>query len=203
MLRFNDEEYVALLQDAVQRIQNEENLIEITRLKRIFKKTVPLSRRSYVGCYLAKVMLEQGARRGFSRGGDDRFNHHPKRPQKADEGFRPKGPPKYTVIDESRAATIFISVGKNKRVFPRDLVTLIIQGAGIPQDRIGEIHVFDNYSFIQLFSEDAENAITSLNGREYRGRPLSVSYSRKKDEAPPAEAAAPPAPESPGEAEAE
>ena len=38
-----------------------------------------------------------------------------------------------------------------------------------------------NYSFVQLFKEDADKAINALNGYEYRGRKLSVSYSRQKD----------------------
>ncbi|UKI53327.1 MAG: DbpA RNA binding domain-containing protein [Treponema sp.] len=59
-------------------------------------------------------------------------------------------------IDPELAATIFISIGRNRRVFPRDLVGLLVGGAGLDRDRIGDIRVLANYSFVQLFKEDAE-----------------------------------------------
>ena len=65
-------------------------------------------------------------------------------------------------------------------MFPRDLVGLLVGGAGLDRDRIGDIRVLANYSFVQLFSEDAEKAISVLNGYDYRGRKLAVSYSRQK-----------------------
>jgi hypothetical protein len=183
--RFNDEDFAALLQDAVQRVQSDEDPIEITRLKRFFKKNVPFSRRNYVGCYLAKIMLEQGVRLPGqkNKSGAERFSPPHKRPQKGEGAFHAKQPHRHAIIDESLAATIFVSIGKNRRVFPRDLVTLLMQVAGLEQDRIGEIRVLDNYSFVQLFSQDADKVIAALNGHEYRGRTLSVSYSRKKEEA--------------------
>ncbi|MBQ5998780.1 MAG: DbpA RNA binding domain-containing protein, partial [Treponema sp.] len=72
-------------------------------------------------------------------------------------------------------------IGRNRRVFPRDLVGLLVGAAGLDRDRIGDIRVLANYSFVQLFAEDAEKAIAALNNYEYRGRSLSVSYSRQKD----------------------
>src|SRR5574344_2064059 len=91
-------------------------------------------------------------------------------------------------IDPSLATTIFIGIGRNRRVFPRDLVGPLVSVAGLDRERIGDIRVLANYSFIQLFTEDCEKAIAALNGYDYRGRKLSVSYSRQKedgtDEAP-------------------
>ena len=85
-------------------------------------------------------------------------------------------------IDPSLATTIFIGIGRNRRVYPRDLVGLLVSVAGLDRERIGDIRVLANYSFIQLFTEDCEKAIATLNGYEYRGRKLSVSYSRQKEE---------------------
>lgn len=85
-------------------------------------------------------------------------------------------------IDPSMATTIFIGIGRNRRVYPRDLVGLLVSVAGLDRERIGDIRVLANYSFIQLFTEDCEKAIAALNGYDYRGRKLSVSYSRQKEE---------------------
>ncbi|MBQ2314155.1 MAG: DbpA RNA binding domain-containing protein [Treponema sp.] len=85
-------------------------------------------------------------------------------------------------IDPALATTIFIGIGRNRRVFPRDLVGLLVSVAGLDRERIGDIRVLANYSFIQLFTEDCEKAISALNGYDYRGRKLSVSYSRQRPE---------------------
>ena len=86
-------------------------------------------------------------------------------------------------IPEDQATSIFISIGKNRRVYPRDLVGILIAIAGIDRERIGDIKVLANYSFVQLYTEDAQTAIDKLNGYDYRGRKLAVSYSRQKSDA--------------------
>ena len=40
-----------------------------------------------------------------------------------------------------------------------------------------------NYSFVQLYTEDCQKVIDKLNGYDYRGRKLAVSYSRQKSDA--------------------
>ena len=85
-------------------------------------------------------------------------------------------------IDPDKATSIFISIGKNRRVYPRDLVGILIAIAGIDRERIGDIKVLANYSFVQLYTEDAQTAIDKLNGYDYRGRKLAVSYSHQKEE---------------------
>ena len=72
--------------------------------------------------------------------------------------------------------------GKNRRVYPRDLVGLLIAVGGIDRERIGDIKVLANYSFVQLYTEDCQTAIDKLNGYDYRGRKLVVSFSKQKDE---------------------
>ena len=91
-------------------------------------------------------------------------------------------------IPEADAISIFISIGKNRRVYPRDLVGILIAIAGLDRERIGDIKVLANYSFVQLYKDDAQQAIDKLNGYDYRGRKLAVSYSRQKSEGEDAEA---------------
>ena len=91
-------------------------------------------------------------------------------------------------IDPDKATSIFISIGKNRRVYPRDLVGLLVAVGGIDRERIGDIKVLANYSFVQLYTEDCQTAIDKLNGYDYRGRKLAVSFSRQKGDADAAEA---------------
>ena len=86
------------------------------------------------------------------------------------------------VLADDVSTTLFISIGRNRRVYPRDLIGLIMQNAEMDREHIGDIRVLDNYSFVQVITEDAEKIIAALNEFEYRGRKLAVSYSRKKEE---------------------
>ncbi len=97
------------------------------------------------------------------------------RPQRSE---RPERAPRVQ-IDPAVADTVFISIGRNRRVYPRDLVGLLVSVAGLQRERIGDIRVLANYSFVQLFKEDCDKVISSLNDYDYRGRKLVVSYSKK------------------------
>ena len=187
------ENVAAFLKDAYDKVLNQEDPDVLTAIKKTFKKTVPLSKRMYVAAYLAKEM-QKGFRGNFRSRRDFRENKRNFNSERPARERRPvadavrteekeRTPRPRVAIDPSQAAVIFISIGKNRRVYPRDLVGLLISVAGIDRDRIGDIRVLANYSFVQLFAEDAEKAINVINGYDYRGRKLAVSYSRQKDEA--------------------
>jgi hypothetical protein len=184
----------AFLQDAVSKVKSGDDLATLEELKKVFKKNVPLTLRSYVAAYLLKNArgaiyhfnsrqnredyrsrregAETERRPRFER--TERFNR--------EEGAEPRERAPRVHIDPSVAATVFVSIGRNRRVFPRDLVGLFISVAGLERERIGDIRVLANYSFVQLFAEDAEKAINALNGYDYRGRKLSVSYSKQRED---------------------
>ena len=191
----SEEQIISLLKDAVENVKNasEADIQLFGSIKKLYAKNVPLSKRKYVAAYLVKQALSGG--RG--RFGHDRSNRFDKfsRDRNSDRSSsrknvsserverteRTERPPRVQ-IDESVASTIFIGIGRNRRVYPRDLVGLLVSVCGLDRERIGDIRVLANYSFIQLFSEDCDKVISSLNGYEYRGRKLQVSYSKQKDE---------------------
>ncbi len=78
--------------------------------------------------------------------------------------------------------TLFISVGKNRKVFPRDLVTLFMQDLNIKRSDIGAIKILDNYSFLDISLDHASEAISKLSGKSFRGRRITVNLARKKGE---------------------
>ncbi len=203
----NEAQLEDFLSNATERVRTSENVDLLSDLNKLFKKNVPLTVRKYVIAYLLKEALKHyhpfnnNRRDRFDR--NDRFdrgdrNSH-QRPEKnfrqerterapeaaeestASEEERPRHP--RVEIPEDQATSIFISIGKNRRVYPRDLVGILIAIAGIDRERIGDIKVLANYSFVQLYTEDAQTAIDKLNGYDYRGRKLAVSYSRQKSDA--------------------
>ena len=202
-IEIDKERVASFLKNALNKVMTEENPDLLNDLKKIFKQTVPFSKRMYVAAYLTKEMQGRfhgapNARRNgnsphSTRGGrnfkdtpyirssydDRRGNGESFSLEPRDEGHiqHPR-----VQIDESLAATIFISIGRNRRVYPRDLVGLLVSVAGLDRDRIGDIRVLANYSFVQLFKDDTDKAIAALNGYAYRGRKLAVSFSRQKDD---------------------
>lgn len=213
-----DEQKIAsFLQEQLKRVEGASNaqIEELKQLVKLFKKNVPLSRRSYVLAQLVKNATassrgdrgKKGERqfkgeradrparvdRGESFERTDRFD----RGERATKGERRDAPvgrksderrgeekrerPPRVSLDPAVSDTIFVGIGKTRSVHPRDMVGLLVGVAGLDRDRIGEIRVLPNYSFVQLYSEDCQKAIDALDGYEYRGRKLGVSFSRKKD----------------------
>ncbi len=80
----------------------------------------------------------------------------------------------------SQMQTIFVSIGKNRKVFPRDLARLFNKALDIDPKEIGTIKVLDNYSFIDVPQDAAPKAIEKLDGVEFRGRNITVNFARKK-----------------------
>ena len=76
--------------------------------------------------------------------------------------------------------TLFVSIGKNRKVYPKDLIHLFINTGKVERDHIGEIRILDNYAFISIEKKAAETAIDNLNGINYRGRTLTVNFAKQK-----------------------
>ena len=195
-----DEEKAAeFLENAVEKITTEEDIDTLVELLRLFKKYVPLTRRKYVIAFMLKESLKhfhgfgrfnRNARNNDRRSGRDFKNDYKsnyKTEYKATEAANTETEERQhhprVEIDPDKATSIFISIGKNRRVYPRDLVGLIVAVGGIDRERIGDIKVLANYSFVQLYTEDCQTVIDKLNGYDYRGRKLAVSFSRQKSDA--------------------
>ena len=200
----NEAQLEDFLKNATDKVRTSENVDLLSDLNKLFKKNVPLTVRKYVIAYLLKEALKHyhpfGNRRDrFERNDRNERNERNNRNRQernfrqertehpaetveapAAEEERPRHP--RVEIPEDQATSIFISIGKNRRVYPRDLVGILIAIAGIDRERIGDIKVLANYSFVQLYTEDAQTAIDKLNGYDYRGRKLAVSYSRQKSD---------------------
>ena len=53
-MSFEEQRFVEMLKNAVERVKNEEDPVELNQYKKLFKKNVPFTLRSYVAAYLAK-----------------------------------------------------------------------------------------------------------------------------------------------------
>ena len=175
-IRIEDEEQlISSLKDLIEAIKTQENPEELNLYRRIFKKAVPLTMRSYVAAYLIKQagiggsrIYKKDNRNGLGKG---TFKQNSARPS------RPK-----VILAEEESTSLFIGVGRKRGIFPKDIITLLIQGAGISREHIGDIRILDNYCFVQVMQDEAETIIEKLNNSYYRGRNLTVSHSRKPED---------------------
>lgn len=182
----NEDVVAEFLESTVERVRRDEDPDVLADLSKLFKKNVPLSVRKYVTAYLLKESLKHYHSYGKNnRRNNSKFQAKTRVESKSaveknEETVETRVHHERVQIAPEDATSIFVSIGKNRRVYPRDLVGLLIGVAGLDRERIGDIKVLANYSFVQLYTEDAQGAIDKLNGYDYRGRKLAVSFTRKK-----------------------
>ena len=139
----------------------------------LFKKEVSLFHRSKAAAYLL-MLCDQGKNLRYIQRNDF--------VRKNDKRFSEENAPRYPLAEEE-SKRLFFSVGRSRRVFPREILGLINTKTAIPREDIGAIRILDNYSFVQVRDTVAEKIIEALNGTTFRGRPLTVNYAKsRKDE---------------------
>ena len=83
-------------------------------------------------------------------------------------------------LTDEESRRLFISIGKNRRLFPREVITLIMSKTSAAREDIGIIRILDNYSFVQVKDTKADEIIEKLTGHRFRGRTLTVNYAKPK-----------------------
>ena len=168
------------LADAVRQIKTAEDPKELNEYRKIFRENVPFSLRSYFGAYMLKAAIEGGARERRSPPSRERYSYSERNSEKRwRQGDAPHGPrTPIPVLSEDEASSVFLSIGRKRKVFPKDIIYLIMQNAEIERAHIGEIKILDNYSFVQVVTADAQKVIDALSGIEYRGKRLTASFAR-------------------------
>jgi len=127
----------------------------------LFKKEVSLFNRSKVAAYLL-MQYDQGKSVRFT---------------KTEDG------PRYPQLAEEESKRLFFSIGRSRRVYPREIIGLIINtNESVARKDIGDIRILDNYSFVQVRNTAAETIIETLNGTMFKGRQLTVNYAKSRSE---------------------
>ncbi|GHT52883.1 RNA-binding protein [Spirochaetia bacterium] len=200
--QFDKEKTKKKLSLMFEKFKTEADIQLVNEYRALFKKEVPFSRRSWMAAYLL-MLLDQGqgntgrfdrnrdrsadrSSRNFegtvpadAGGGNSQKSRPSPRTESQNETNRePPRPP----LPEKESRRLFISIGRNRRVFPREILGLITVKAEISRDDIGAIRIMDNYSFVQVRDSVADDIIEALNGQPFRGRTLTVNYARARRE---------------------
>lgn len=77
-------------------------------------------------------------------------------------------------------ARLFINVGKNQRVKPNDIVGAIAGETGIPGKSIGEIAIFDKYSFVEVPKKLAEKVVKIMDKNTIKGKTIAMQIANER-----------------------
>jgi ATP-dependent RNA helicase DeaD len=98
-----------------------------------------------------------------------------KQAEKGLEADRAKGTPRegYT--------RLFVTMGKKDRLHPRDLVDLVVSSTSIAPGRVGDIELYDKFSFVEVPSENVNEVVEQLGRTSLYGRPVSFSLATQRE----------------------
>ena len=182
----NEESIRSRIRTLVDKIQNEADPVMLNRCRSIFRQEVSFFHRSYMAAYL--LLLAEGSIEekpvNIRTGGAPRISGNREKKNKGLFRFtQPKSDRiEAKILSEEESVQLFISIGRNRKVFPREILALIIARAKQNRDDIGMIRILDNYSFVQVRNTAADTIIEALNGHNFRGRTLTVNYARTRKE---------------------
>ena len=160
---------------------------ELEQLKRLIKKNVPFMLRSYFMAYLLREVLNANSpkTRSTTAAAQQRTTKAkpaPKAAPQAEDKKQEKPQPKKREekpLPEG-AKTLYLNIGKMKRLYAKELSLLLQKELEITREDIFSLRIHDKYSFISMSEENCEKAIVKLTGMDIKGRTAAVSYSNKE-----------------------
>jgi ATP-dependent RNA helicase DeaD len=76
---------------------------------------------------------------------------------------------------------LFMTVGKIDKIKVGDIVKSISAEAGIPARKIGNIALFDKFSFVEVPANLADKVIMAINNSMMKGRKVRIQHAKKKE----------------------
>jgi hypothetical protein len=198
MPRLDKERAEKNLDVILDRLHNDTDFVLLKDYKKLYKKKLFLFRRSDVAAWLFMYYDQRetpglqnnkkpvrpdvktgSARDKSSSEGKPSRESKPSREGKPSTEDKPSAAFEITLIEEE-SKRLFVSIGKNRRLFPRDIITLIMSKTSVAREDIGIIRILDNYSFVQVRDTKADEIIEKLTGLRFRGRTLTVNYAKPR-----------------------
>jgi hypothetical protein len=182
--QFDQDRIVRRIKESLGKIYTEADPAVLDQYRRLIKKEVSFFKRSYLAAYFLMELDQQGGEKRYAAGrngryrGNSAYGHgYESGHDAAGEGQKTEG--NYPLADEE-SVKLFFNAGRSRKVFPREILGLILSKTSIAKEDIGAIRILDNYSFVQVRNTVADDIISKLNGSMFRGRPLLVNFARIK-----------------------
>jgi RNA recognition motif-containing protein len=162
--QFDKEKAQKKLAVILEKMHNDTDLTLLSEYRKLYKREISLFRRSWAAAWLFMYYDRQ-------EGGKTQYREERPAPVTGDAD---------NSLPEDETKRLFISIGKNRRLFPREIIALISSKTSAVREDIGSIRILDNYSFIQVRDTKADEIIQALHGLRFRGRTLTVNYAKPK-----------------------
>ncbi|MDJ1484132.1 DEAD/DEAH box helicase [Cytophagaceae bacterium DM2B3-1] len=75
---------------------------------------------------------------------------------------------------------LFVNVGKMDRVRPNDIVGALTGETGVAYDNIGQIDIYEKYSFVEVKKQDVPKVIKGMENNTIKGRPVRMEVAGGK-----------------------
>ncbi|MDR0464263.1 MAG: DbpA RNA binding domain-containing protein [Treponema sp.] len=158
------------LEAILEKIHTETDISQLHEYQKMYKKEISLFKRSWAAAWLFMYYDQRETPRA-----EKIIKNKNEKTKPAAEKH-----PGDISLSEDESKRLFVSIGKNRKLFPREVITLIMSKTSAAREDIGLIRILDNYSFVQVRSSKADEIIESLGGIRFRGRTLTVNYAKPK-----------------------
>ena len=192
-IQFNKERAKGNLKDILDKMHGDTDIVQLREYYKLYKKEVSLFKRSLTAAWLFMYYdkletprIRDGALDTVDKKTGIKSN------KRQTGSFNKSGaekPLSVPPIPEEESKRLFISIGKNRRLYPREVITLIMSKTSAQREDIGMIRILDNYSFVQVRDTKADEIIETLTGLRFRDRTLTVNYAKSKNAEPENESA--------------
>ncbi|WP_105615685.1 DEAD/DEAH box helicase [Vallitalea okinawensis] len=125
------------------------------------------------------VQFDEGKDHDLSYRVNSRESRRTKDDQRKGRG-RDRGGRQGNKRDDKNSVRLFINVGKKDRIKVGDLVGAIAGESNIPGRLVGDIDIYDKYSFVNVPKDVSQVVIDSMNQARIRGRKVNIEIANKK-----------------------
>jgi len=179
MAQFDKEKAEKKLKVILERMQSDTDAALLKEYHKIYKKEFSLFKRSWAAAWLF-MNYDLNETSSAHDSGKNRVQQENKT-EKHEKTDKCASADIEAVLPEEESKRLFISIGKNRRLYPRELITFISSKTSAAKEDIGIIRILDNYSFVQVRDTKADEIIEALNGIRFRGRTLTVNFAKLKN----------------------
>jgi len=184
--RIPEEALNAFLDGILAELKSPPDPVMLTRVRAIFRNRIPLHMRSYAAALLilraAGITRLQPQKPALPPTAEKQKPAPTPRPVQAAADVTAARRRTPSTENGESMVPLFVSMGKRQRLRPQELRNFISEKTGIPSDKLGRVHLFDNYSFIDIPDAHTEKIIASVDGSPFKGRTIEIKPAKKKNE---------------------
>lgn len=165
------------------RLHSDADLALLSEYRKLFKKEISLFRRSWAAAWLFMYYDQKEIPNSRAPGSvKSRQKLNEKKRVREEKHSTPSASGDIdNTLPEEESKRLFISIGKNRRLYPREIIALFSAKTSASREDIGIIRILDNYSFVQVRDTKSDEIIKTLNGIRFRGRTLAVNYAKPRN----------------------